>query len=516
MEVSAKLKSTYNAKVAELVDALVLGTSGVTRGSSSLPFRTKYYSYVPASIASDGIESGILFLGIGRRCGSALQFYEELVMEVAVETTSGLERRMSVQLPEDAIAGQVSARLRDLTTSASLPGFRPGKVPLKIVTKRFGKQVRQEIVGELLQSSFQDAITQQELRPAGGPVIDPLNADEGQGLFYTAVFEVYPTLDVSSAEGLNIEVPVAEVQESDIDNMISTLQTQRREWVDVERAATLQDRATIAFVGTMDGEEFEGGKAEDFPLELGQGSLIAGFEDGIVGMSPGDEKTLDLEFPEDYSAENLAGKAVQFAVTVKSIAEPKLPEMDEEFVKSYGVEAGTVDALREEVSNNMRRELTEGLRNLTKKRVMDQLFDSNQIDIPNALVKDESESLLKSQGEEIRRRGGDPDQFGLSAEMFADDARRRVALGLLLAELVKTHALTPDTEKVREVIDSMAASYEDPQQVISYYYSDRNRLAEVESSVLEDQVVDMLLEKAIVTDEEMTFDAVLNPTAAPA
>jgi trigger factor len=437
-------------------------------------------------------------------------------MEVAVETTSGLERRMSVQLPEDDIAGQVAERLRDLTRSASLPGFRPGKVPLKVVVKRFGKQVRQEVVGELLQSSFQDAVTQNELRPAGGPVIDPLNADEGAGLSYTAVFEVYPTLDVSAADGLNIEVPVAEVQESDIDNMLDTLKKQRREWVDVERPAVSEDRATIDFVGTMDGEEFEGGKAESFPLELGQSSLIAGFEDGIVGMSAGEQKVLDLKFPDDYGAEHLAGKEVQFAVTVQSVAEPQLPEMDEEFVKSYGVEAGTVEALREEIGNNMRRELSNGLRSLTKSRVMDQLLEANEIEIPNTLVKDESKSLLESQTEEIRRRGGDPETFGLNAELFETDARRRVALGLLLAELVKTHALTPDAEKVRSVIESMASSYEEPQQVISFYYSDRARLAEVESSVLEDQVVDMLLEKAIVTDDETTFDAVMNPNQGAA
>lgn len=432
-------------------------------------------------------------------------------MEVAVETTTGLERRMSVQLPEEAVMGPVAERLRELTRSARIPGFRPGKVPLKVITKRFGAQVRQEVVGELLQSSFTDAIQQEDLKPAGGPVIDPLNADPGEGLSYTAVFEVYPTLDVSAAEGLTIERPTAEVEESDIDGMLDTLRSQRKEWVDVERAAANGDRTTINFVGSIDGEEFEGGKAEDFPLELGSGAVITGFEEGIEGMSAGDEKTLDLKFPDDYGAEHLAGKDVQFAITVNAVAEAKLPELDEEFIKSFGVEAGTMEALREEVGNNMRRELADALKARTKDRVMDALLESNSVEIPNALVGDEKRSLFASRSEELRRRGVDPEMMGLTEDMFEDDARRRVGLGLLLAEIVKTHGLTPDAEKVREVIESIASTFEQPEQVVSYYYSERERLAEVESSVLEDQVVEMLLEKATVNDEVTTFDAVLNP-----
>lgn len=432
-------------------------------------------------------------------------------MEVAVETTSGLERRMSVQLPEEQIATQVAERLRDLTRSASLPGFRPGKVPLKVVTRRFGKQVRQEVVGELLQSSFQDALTQENLRPAGGPVIDPLNADEGAGLSYTAVFEVYPTLDVSAAEGLEIARPVAEVADEDVDNMIDTLRKQRQEWNEVERASADGDRAMIDFVGTIDGEEFEGGKAEDIPLELGQGAFIPGFEEGVVGMSAGEQKTIDVAFPEDYGAEHLAGKAAQFAITLNKVEEPSLPEIDEEFVKSYGVEDGTEEALRTEVGNNMRRELTDGLRRLTKQRVMDALLASNQVELPGALVTDEQQALFESQANQIRQRGGDPAQFGMTPDMFEDDARRRVGLGLLLAEIVKTNGLTPDADKVREVVESMASTFEEPQQVVAYYYSDRSRLAEIESSVLEDQVVDMLIEQANVTDEATSFEAVMNP-----
>jgi trigger factor len=429
-------------------------------------------------------------------------------MEVAVENTSGLERRMTVQVPEEKIAGPVDERLRELMQTARLPGFRPGKVPLKVITRRFSKQVRQEVVGEVLQSTFQDALTENELRPAGGPVIDPISAEPGEGLSYTATFEVYPVLEQTSAEGLEIERPLAAVEESDIDQMLDTLRTQRKEWNDVERGCQEGDRLTIDFVGRIDGEEFPGGKGDDMPLEIGQGGFIPGFEDGLIGAVAGDEKNLDVTFPEEY-VENLAGKNAQFTVNVKAVAEPVLPEINEEFVQSLGVDGGTVEALREEVGNNMRRELADALRKRTKDAVMDQLLAANSIDVPGTLVREEQETLFKNRAAELERHGMKPEQLGMNAEMFEDDARRRVALGLLLAELVKAHSLTPDPEKVREAVETVASTFEDPQQVISYYYSDRNRLAEVESSVLEDQIVDMLMDKATVTDKQMSFNDIM-------
>ena len=437
-------------------------------------------------------------------------------MEVSVETTTGLERRMNVRVPEDSVSSKVDERLRDMVRTANIPGFRPGKVPLKVITKRYGKAVRDEVVGELVQSSFYDAITKEELRPAGGPVIDPLEAESGAGISYTAVFEVYPTFDLASIEGLAITRPIASVEDSDIDSMIETLRKQRREWNEVERAAAAGDRATIDFAGSIDGEEFDGGTAEDFPLELGSGSMIPGFEDGVTGLSASDEKTIDVTFPEDYGAEHLAGKTAQFAITVKKVEEPVLPEVDDEFVKAFGVGEGTVESFKTEVRGNMERELSNRLRTATKEAVMDQLLESNSLELPNALVDDEAGRLLASRNEELRQQGYEPESLGLTQEMFDEQARRRVALGLLLAEIIRTHELNADPDKVREVVDSIASTFEQPEQVVSYYYSDRSRLAEIESSVLEDQVVDLLLERAQVTEEQRSFDDLMNPGQTPA
>lgn len=432
-------------------------------------------------------------------------------MEVAVETTSGLERRMTVQLPEDAVSSQVDERLRDMVRSARIPGFRPGKVPLKVITRRYGKQVRDEVVGELVQSSFYDAITREELRPAGGPVIDPLNAEPGQGISYTAVFEVYPQLDISSVDGMQIERPTAEVTDANVDAMIETLRRQRREFDEVERAAEDGDRVTIDFEGSIDGVPFDGGKAEAFPLELGSSGMIDGFEEGISGMSAGESKTIQVTFPEDYRAENLAGKTADFAVTVHKVEAPRLPEVDEEFVKAFGVGDGTVDSFRDEVRQNMERELRERLRSRTKEAVMDRLLESNTVELPNALVEEEQQRLLQSRTEELRQQGYDAEQLGLTTDDFDAHARRRVALGLLLAEIIRTHGLQADQDKVREVVESIASTFEQPQQVLAWYYGDRSRLAEIESSVLEDQVVELLLERASVSEAPTTFDELMNP-----
>jgi trigger factor len=371
--------------------------------------------------------------------------------------------------------------------------------------------VRQEVVGELVQSSFYDAITKEELRPAGGPVIDPLEAEPGTGITYSAVFEVYPTFDLADIDGLNITRPVAEVVDGDIDTMIETLRRQRREFADVERASVVGDRVTIDFEGRIDGEVFEGGKAEDFPLELGSSSMIEGFEKGITGMAAGETGNIDVAFPDDYAAEHLAGKAAVFAITIKKVEEPSLPEVNDEFVKDFGVGDGTVASFRTEVRGNMERELRERLRTRTKERVMDQLLESNTIELPKALVSEEAGRLLTSRTEELRQKGYEPESLGMTEEAFESQASRRVALGLLLAEIIRAQDLTADPDKVREVVDSIASTFEEPQQVVSYYYSDRARLGEVESSVLEDQVVDLLLERAQVTDESTSFDALMNP-----
>lgn len=432
-------------------------------------------------------------------------------MEVSVETTTGLERRMNVQVPESSVTSKVDERLRDMVRTASIPGFRPGKVPMKVIIKRYGKSVRDEVVGELVQSSFYDAITREELRPAGGPVIDPLDATDGTGITYSAVFEVYPTFDLADIDGLAIERPTAEVGDADIDNMIETLRKQRREFAEVERASADGDRVTIDFKGSIDGEVFEGGTAEDFPLELGASSMIEGFESGIAGMSAGETKTIEVTFPDDYAAAHLAGKLAQFEITAKKVEEPSLPEVNDDFVKEFGVGDGTLESFRTEVRANMERELKERLRAKTKEAVMDQLLASNTVELPNTLVGEEASRLLESRRREMEQQGYDPEALGMEAEHFEPQARRRVGLGLLLAEIIKSQNLTADPDKVRAVVDSIASTFEQPQQVVSYYYSDRARLAEIESSVLEDTVVDLLLERAQVTEVVTSFDALMNP-----
>jgi trigger factor len=431
-------------------------------------------------------------------------------MEVAVETTEGLERRMTVQVPEPDIAAEVDGRLRDMLRTSSVPGFRPGKVPMKVIVKRYGGRVREEVVGELIQKSFYDAITQEELRPAGGPVIDPLNADPGTGLSYTAVFEVYPELDLASVDGLEVSRPTAEVGDAEVDQMIETLRRQRREFNEVERAAEEGDRVTINFEGSIDGEVFEGGTAEDFPVELGSSGMIDGFDDGILGISVGESKTINVTFPEDYGSENLAGKDAQFAITASKVEAPFLPEVDEEFAKLFGVEDGTMESFRQEIRGNMERELTDVIRTRTKDNVMDALLSSNTVALPKALVTEESERLLEARMNQMRQQGYDPAPLGLTADLMEEEARRRVGLGLLLAEIVRTHSIAPDQDQVRARVDSIASTFEQPQQVVSHYYSERSRLAEIESAVLEDQVVDLLLERAQVTDQIATFDELIN------
>lgn len=432
-------------------------------------------------------------------------------MEVAVEATGGLERRMTVQVPEEAVSAQVDERLRDMVRSARVPGFRPGKVPLKVITRRYGKKVREEVVGELVQSSFYDAITREELRPAGGPIIDPLQAEPGQGLSYTAVFEVYPKLDISTVDGMQIERPVAEVEDADVEKMIETLRRQRREFDEVERPAADGDRVTVSFEGSIDGVPFEGGKAEEMPVELGSSGMIDGFEEGITGLSAGESGTVEVTFPAEYRAEQLAGKQASFAITVHKVEAMRLPEIDEDFVKTFGVGDGTVESFRAEVRQNMQRELRERLRSRTKEAVMDQLLETNAVELPSALVREEQQRLLQNRSEELRQQGYDPESLGLGADAFEAHARRRVALGLLLAEIIRSNGLQADQARVREVVESIASTFEQPEQVIAYYYGDRNRLAEVESSVLEDQVVELLLERASVSDRVTTFDALMNP-----
>lgn len=436
---------------------------------------------------------------------------EERIMQVTVESTSTLERRLRVQIPEERVTGEVDKRLVDLARSATVPGFRPGRVPVKIVRQRFGRRIRDEVVGDLVRSSLDDALAQEELQPATRPTIDPLRASPGEGVDYTVTFDVYPAVALRPLDSIALRVPRAKVEESDVDRMIETLRRQRRSWEPAAREAQSGDRALIDYRGSVDGKELEHGRGEEVPIEIGSGSMVPGFEEGLVGAQAGEERTLSLTFPEDYADDAVAGRAVEFSVKVHRIEEAVLPEVDEAFAAGFGVREGGVETFRVELRGNMQRELDDGLRAFTKQRVLEAMLQGQELELPSALVEEEIERSMERRRAELRHSGVDPEHLSLERSMFEEAARRRVTLGLLMAETVKVHGIRADPDRVRRRIETIASTYEDENEVMSYYYSDPERLSYIESTVLEDQVVEWILDRARVEEEHLSFDEVLGP-----
>jgi trigger factor len=424
-------------------------------------------------------------------------------MQVSVQSGEGLERRMTVELPAEEINQEVEKRLKKIARTARMDGFRPGKVPMKILRTRYGLHVQQEVFGEMVESSYGQALVQEELKPAGAPKIEP-HLEQGQDsakFAYTAVFDVMPEIELVSLTEQSIQRPVAQVQDSDVDEMIERLRKQRQTWEQVERAAEDGDQVEISFKGTIDGEPFEGGEADDVPLVLGSGSMIEGFEAGLTGAGAGDKRTLELQFPENYRVEKLAGKPVVFEVEVGKVSEPRLPEMNEELVKSFGVESGDVDEFKKDIRTNMERELKQRIESRLKDQAMDALLETHKIDVPVALVEQEIEAMRQ------QARQGSPagSKFELPRNLFEEPAKRRVALGLIIAEVVKQNEIKVDPERVTSTIEEMAATYEDPQEVVDFYTNNAQQRASVENLVLENQVVDWVLEQAKVEDQQSTF-----------
>jgi trigger factor len=370
--------------------------------------------------------------------------------------------------------------------------------------------VRQEVVGEIVNSSFYEAVQQEELRPVGQPRIDDIKDTEGQDLEYLAVFEVYPEVKLADLTKVKVSRPVAEVTEADVEKMIGVLRDQQATFNVAEKAAEEGDQVNIDFVGTHKKEEFAGGSAEGQDLVLGSDSMIPGFEDGIVGLSAGDESVLKLKFPKDYHSEELKGKAVQFAVKVNSVSVKQVPELDDEFFKLYGVESGGEEKFREDIEANMERELKNAIRTKIKNRVMDQLFKLNKVDVPEALIANE---IIQLKQQMVQQFGGGQqiDLSMLPDDMFKEKAERRAALGVIVSEVVKVEELSPDEDKVRARIDEIASTYEQPQEVVDYYYSKPELLSSVEAVVLEDQVTELVLSKAKVKDETQPYDEVVKP-----
>ena len=429
-------------------------------------------------------------------------------MQVTVETTQGLERRMRVEIPEEKVRGEIDKRLGNLARSVRIPGFRPGKAPVKVVARHYGRQVRDEVVGGIVRESLADALDQEQLRPAAMPHIAPL--ESASGVTYTATFDVLPDISLPQFESIEIARPVATVSDEDIDRMLEKMRVQNRTWQEVERAATSSDRVVVNLEGHVDGEPLEEARAPELPVELDAGRMVEGFEDGLVGVQAGEDRTLELSFPEAYP-EHLAGKPVTFDVKVHRVEEPVLPDLDDEFAERLGVSGGGLESLRNEVRANMERELGDGLRALLKQRVMEALLAGDDITLPESMVRNEVARAMQRRHEELERSGIDPQRIELSPDTFEAPVRRRIALELVVAEIVREHGIELDHARVRTRVETIASTYQEPAQVLDWYYSDRSRLAGIESFVFEEQVVEWVLEHAQVTDEPTSFDRILNP-----
>ncbi|MFZ9610130.1 MAG: trigger factor [Methylococcales bacterium] len=429
-------------------------------------------------------------------------------MQVSVEKTSELSRTMTVCIPEAVVQKKMAERLKSLAREIKIDGFRPGKVPQEVVKKMYGERVRGEIAGDLIKDTYYDALEGQDLKPAGHPHIQPV--DESEGFKYTAIFEVYPEISLKGLDELEIVRPLATVSDSDVDDMIEKLRVQKQTWSVVDRPVQNNDNVTISFSGTSEGENFTDGKVDDFQVVCGQKKMISGFEDNLLGLSAGANKTFTLNFPEDYGNEKLAGKAAEFEVEVVKVEEPVLAEVDEAFIKAYGIEEGSVESFRADVKNNMERELEQALRSKLKGSVMDALYEKIQLTVPNTLVDVEVENLMKPYIETAKRQKMKLEDLKLPRDSFEEQARRRVALGLILGEVIQKESIKLDNDKVRSTIEEMAKSYERPDDVISWYYSDESRLNEVQQMVLENQVVDWLVAQAKVSDEAVNFNDVMD------
>ncbi|MBL4782862.1 MAG: trigger factor [Porticoccaceae bacterium] len=432
-------------------------------------------------------------------------------MQVSIETTSGLERRMTVGVPAKEIDSEVAQRLQKASQTARIDGFRQGKIPAKVIKQRYGAGVRQEVVGEALSRTFYEAVTKEELRPAGQPAIEPLKDEEGADLEYIATFEVYPEISLQDFTQISLSRPVATVSDEDLTDMVENLRKQRSSWDVVERAAADGDQVVIDYKGTQSGEEFPGGTAEGSDLVLGSGRMIPGFEDGVVGLSAGDEKTISLTFPDDYHAEDLRGAAVEFAVKVTAVKEQTLAELNDEFYEQFGVKEGGNEKFLEEIRSNMERELETAVKNKVKSRLMNQLQDLHTVEIPKALLSNEIQTLRQQMLGQFGEGAQQMDMSIFPDELFADEAGKRVSLGLLMAEIVKVAEISVDNVKVKAFIEDRAASYDDPEQVIQYHYSNQELLNSVQSAVMEEQVVEHILNSAKIVDEATNYKGALTP-----
>ena len=429
-------------------------------------------------------------------------------MQVSVETTNDLERKLTIGVPANKVDDVALQRMKELAKTQRMNGFRPGKIPLNVIRKRFGDHVRHEVVSEVMQRSFYEAVVQEKLQPAGAPQIEPVSMEEGKDLEFTAIFEVYPQVELKEFSDISLEKVTAEVGEDDLSKMIDTLREQQANWVEVKRKSKEGDQVIIDFSGTIDGEEFAGGKATDFALELGVAQMIPGFEDQLIGAKAGDELEIKVTFPEDYQNKDVAGKDAVFATNVKMVNKKEALKMGE-LAEKLGIEDGSISNMKADVRKNMERELGQVLTSKIKEQVMEALIDLHEFSVPKAMIDGEIDNLKAQAMQQFGGQGASlPD---LPSQIFEEKATRRVKLGLIVSEIIKQNKLTVDKDMIRTKLEELASVYEKPEEVINYYLSDENRLNEVEQLVLEDKVIQFVQDNATVTDKSQSFDEVMNP-----
>jgi len=428
-------------------------------------------------------------------------------MQVKVESTGKLERRMRVELPAERIEREVDTRLKSVGRTAKLKGFRPGKVPAKVVRQRYGKQIRQEVLSDLMQKSYTDAVMQENLNPAGGPKIQPEAGNDDKSFAYTATFEIMPEVKLKGIDKLKIEKPEVTIDDSDLDDMILKLRKQKATWSEVERASEDGDRVVVDFTGTLKGEEFEGGKGTDVPVVLGQGQMLPDFEKALFGIKAGDEKSFKVKFPKDYHADDLAGKKVDFAIVTHRVEEEILPPVDDSLAESFDVKEGGIDQFMQDVRENMTREADGKVKSDLREQIMNALLEANPIEIPRTLQQQEMHTL---QHDAMQRMGVEDHSQAPPMENFAEMAEKRVRLSLLVSQLIADQKLTVDEDKVRERVEEMCAGYENAEDMVSMYMSNPQIVQQIQPMVLEQQALDWLLENGKTTTKKVAFKDYMN------
>ncbi|WP_058535487.1 trigger factor [Legionella saoudiensis] len=437
-------------------------------------------------------------------------------MQVSVETLNGLERKVTISVPTAKVEEEVSLRLKDLAHKVKVDGFRPGKVPMHIVTSRYSDSVRQEVAREMVQSTLFEALQQNELVPAGYPYIEPEQIEKGKDFKYTATFEVMPVFEVAELNQATVELARSEVTDKDLEEMLDKLREQNKEWHDVSRAVKKGDKVVIDFQGFLDDKLFDGGSAEGHELIIGSGSMIPGFEEGIIGGKKDKPFDIKVTFPEDYGHNELAGKEAVFKITIRNTMEGKLPELNDAFAEKFNIKEGGVDALKKDIKENMTRELERRVSMMNREKLFDKLMEVNAIDLPLALIDKEIEHLKHDMyhrlfGHEHHENEKIPD---FPRELFEEQAKRRVHLGLLFSEYVKKHQIVADKDKVNAMIEKFAGAYENPDELRAWYQSSKEHLAEIEALVMEELVADKIAADAKIKHKSMDYDSVMNPKKA--